>query len=239
MNNPAQNPPVVFPYTTSEIRVFMIDGAPWFVAADVCAALTIRNARDAVSKLDDDEKTTVGNPDARPGEGAQELNIINESGLYSLILTSRKPEAKKFKKWVTAEVLPAIRQTGRYQHPEAAAPVEPLGVIAHSLLTEATRNTERYFWRSSNQVAVKMRRGVCARFGVQNVRDVPSNRLEELKALLAELHYNAWRQWWVLGQLEDLLLDAFAEGRKPAYPEWLRDRIATWRLPGSTGTSLQ
>lgn len=96
------------------IRTIAIDGEPWFVASDVCTALDHSNTSKAISRLDDDEKGinisyTLG--------GNQEVLIINESGLYSLILTSRKPEAKKFKKWVTAEVLPSIRKTGRYQRP--------------------------------------------------------------------------------------------------------------------------
>jgi prophage antirepressor-like protein len=102
---------------TENIRVrSLLDehNSPWFVAADVCRALQIRNTRDAITRLDDDEKTTVANADGRAGFGAQEFNIINESGLYSLILTSRKAEAKQFKKWVTNVVLPSIRQTGQY-----------------------------------------------------------------------------------------------------------------------------
>lgn len=87
------------------------DGQPWFVAADVCAALDIANSRDAVSRLDADEKG-VANTDT-PG-GLQRVGVVNESGLYSLILTSRKPQAHAFKRWVTHEVLPAIRQTGGY-----------------------------------------------------------------------------------------------------------------------------
>jgi prophage antirepressor-like protein len=104
-----------FSFPTHSLRVVMRDGEPWFVAADVCEALTIGNNRDATARLDDDEKG-VGIVDTL--KGPQELVIINESGLYSLILTSRKPEAKKFKKWVTSEVLPAIRKTGRYVAPQ-------------------------------------------------------------------------------------------------------------------------
>ncbi len=114
----AQSPVVSFNFVAQSIRVIMRGDEPWFVTADVCSALTIANSRDAVSKLDDDEKG-VANTDT-PG-GNQELSIINESGLYSLILTSRKPEAKKFKKWVTSEVLPAIRKTGRYEAPDFVA----------------------------------------------------------------------------------------------------------------------
>ena len=91
----------VFKFEAHEVRSITKDGEPWFVASDVCEALTIANVSMAVSRLDDDEKgissvDTLGGP--------QDAAIINESGLYSLILTSRKPEAKRFKKWVTSEV---------------------------------------------------------------------------------------------------------------------------------------
>lgn len=92
-------------------RVILIDGDPWFVASDVCEALTIKDASMALSRLDADEKgaSTIGTLG-----GPQEMAIINESGLYRLILTSRKPQAKRFKKWVTADVLPSIRKTVIY-----------------------------------------------------------------------------------------------------------------------------
>lgn len=104
--------PSVFSFTTGAVRVVLRDDDPWFVAADVCAALTIENNRDAMSRLDEEEKG-VGLIDT-PG-GAQMMTIVSESGLYSLVLGSRKPEAKPFKKWVTSEVLPAIRKSGRYE----------------------------------------------------------------------------------------------------------------------------
>lgn len=90
------------------------DGEIWFVAQDVCEALTIENSRDAMARLDSDEKG-VGTIDTLGGP--QEMTIISESGLYSLTLTSRKPEAKRFKKWITSEVLPSIRKTGSYSLP--------------------------------------------------------------------------------------------------------------------------
>ena len=93
------------------VRVVERDGEPWFVAADVCKALEIANNRDALTRIDDDEKgvalaDTLG--------GKQEVTIVNEPGLYSLVLGSRKPEAKVFKRWVTHEVIPTIRKTGGY-----------------------------------------------------------------------------------------------------------------------------
>lgn len=104
----------VFNFTENvSIRTIMSeDGCPWFVAADVCTALEIVNSRQAVSRLDEDEKGVTTNDTLG---GKQTMATINESGLYSLILTSRKPEAKKFKKWVTSEVLPAIRKYGKYE----------------------------------------------------------------------------------------------------------------------------
>ncbi|MGP1464179.1 MAG: BRO-N domain-containing protein [Prevotella koreensis] len=94
------------------IRVQVINDEPWFVAKDVCQVLGIEKHRDAISRLDEDERgsvlvDTLG--------GKQQFTAANESGLYHLIFQSRKPEAKKFRKWVTAEVLPSIRKTGRYE----------------------------------------------------------------------------------------------------------------------------
>jgi len=106
-----------FSFGTHAVRVVQRDGAPWFVASDVCAALGYVNPRDAVAThLDDDEKG-VANGDTLGGR--QVLTIINESGLYALVLRSRKPQARKFAKWVTSEVLPAIRKTGAYATPAA------------------------------------------------------------------------------------------------------------------------
>lgn len=98
--------------SNAPIRVQVINNEPWFVAKDVCDALTIGNSRDAISRLDDDEKgvSVVATP-----YGEQQMNIVNESGLYNLIFQSRKAEAKAFRKWVTGEVLPSIRKTGRYE----------------------------------------------------------------------------------------------------------------------------
>ena len=99
---------------STPIRVILQDGEPWFIANDVCAALQIGNPRQAISYLDEDEKGVTTND--TPG-GQQEMTIINEPGLYSLVLRSRKLEAKKFKRWITHEVLPAIRRTGSYAAP--------------------------------------------------------------------------------------------------------------------------
>ena len=96
------------------VRVETMGGEPWFVAKDVCDALTISNNRDAVALLDEDEK--LMSVITTSGQGRQ-MWLVNESGLYNLIFQSRKPEARKFRKWVTSEVLPSIRRTGGYMMP--------------------------------------------------------------------------------------------------------------------------
>ena len=105
----------VFEYQNNRVRTVDMDGEAWFVLKDVCAVLGISNNRMAADRLDDDEKgvsliDTLG--------GKQEMVIVNESGLYHVILRSDKPEAAPFRRWVTNDVLPAIRKTGSYNAPQ-------------------------------------------------------------------------------------------------------------------------
>ncbi|AEL17890.1 anti-repressor Ant [Mycobacterium phage Trixie] len=104
------------------VRTIAIDGEPWFVAKDIAEALGLGRTQEATKHLDDDEKggCVVGTP-----SGDQQVSVINESGLYSLILRSRKPEAKAFKRWITHEVLPTIRKTkGAYIAPGSQAELD-------------------------------------------------------------------------------------------------------------------
>ncbi|MFT8795172.1 MAG: phage antirepressor [Acetobacter orientalis] len=119
------------------VRVVTSDDQPWFVLADVCRVLEIVKPDRAASRLEDDEKGahTMNTPGGR-----QTLTIINESGLYALILTSRKAAAKRFRKWVTGEVLPAIRKTGGYM---AAAPEETPEELALRAMTILQATVER------------------------------------------------------------------------------------------------
>lgn len=101
----------VFSFEKSPVRTILVSGAPWFSSADIGKILQLSNIRASVALLDDDEKGV--NTIDTPG-GKQEISIVSESGLYALIFKSRRPEAKKFRRWVTSEVLPAIRKTGSY-----------------------------------------------------------------------------------------------------------------------------
>jgi len=100
-----------------QIRTINQNGEPWFVAADVCRALELGDTHKAVERLDSDEKGRNSIPTLG---GMQEMTVVNEPGLYSLVLGSRKPEAKAFKRWITHEVIPAIRKHGMYATAETA-----------------------------------------------------------------------------------------------------------------------
>jgi len=118
------------------IRITMEDGEPWFVAADVCRALDIGDTSKACSRLDDDEK---GASSIRTLGGLQRLSVVNESGLYTLILGSRKKEAKGFKRWITHEVLPTLRHSGVYVDPSIR---NQINVDEFIDITSAAYNTD-------------------------------------------------------------------------------------------------
>lgn len=107
----------LFQYDDHDVRVIVRDGEPWFVLRDVCAVLDIAQPVRVAEALDDDEVTTTHVTDSLGRE--QQTYVASESGLYSLILRSRKPEAKAFKRWITHDVLPQIRRTGSYNQPTA------------------------------------------------------------------------------------------------------------------------
>lgn len=122
----------IFNFQSNEVRVVKDDnGEPWFVAKDVCSVLEIRNATQAVGQLDEDERSMfcIG----RQGN----TNIINESGLYALVIRSNKPNARKFRKWITSEVLPSIRKHGGYIASNGTESVEELYMRAMESLHAA------------------------------------------------------------------------------------------------------
>jgi hypothetical protein len=104
---------IPFEFEGREVRTVTIDGEPWFVAADLCTILGYKNSRKAIADHVDSEDKGVTKRDTVGG--SQSHTIVNESGLYTLILRSTLPQAKRFKHWVTSEVLPTIRKTGQFQ----------------------------------------------------------------------------------------------------------------------------
>ncbi len=106
----------IFNYKRNQVRTVELNSEPWFVLKDVCAVLELGSAHKVADRLDEDERNQIPLTDAIGRK--QETTIISESGLYNVILRSDKPEAKPFRKWVTAEVLPSIRKTGGYMIPQ-------------------------------------------------------------------------------------------------------------------------
>ncbi|PCK22753.1 phage antirepressor Ant [Bacillus pumilus] len=124
----------IFNYQNHDVRTVIQDGQPWFVAKDVCDVLEIGNPSQALSRLENDEKNTII---LNEGIGNPNKTIVNEPGLYTLILGSRKPEAKQFKRWITHDVIPTIRKTGGY--------VANDDLFIQTYLPQADEQTKHFF----------------------------------------------------------------------------------------------
>lgn len=109
----------LFHFKGKQVRTIQLEGEPWFVAADVCDVLGLSNPSQALSYLDRDERRLITNEAWRTNGN---MAIVSEPGLYSLVLRSRRPEAKGFRRWIAHEVIPALRQTGGYLMPAVSAP---------------------------------------------------------------------------------------------------------------------
>lgn len=131
-----------------QVRIVPVDGELMFVAKDVCDCLEITKHRDAISRLDSDERGSVKLD--TPG-GKQDIAAINEYGLYNLVLSSRKPEAKEFKRWITHDVIPAIRKTGSYSM--AIPQTLPEALRAYANEVESHNATKAIVAQQEQQIA--------------------------------------------------------------------------------------
>ena len=168
----------IFNFNSNTIRVIERDGDPWWVAKDVCDVLDLTNPTMAISELDEDER-------AKYCLGRQgETNIINEPGLYSLILRSRKPEAKAFKRWITHEVIPAIRKHGGYLTPAKVeeALLNPDTIIALATELKKAYNERDEAYRVRHMISQKREATACARLGhaYRQIKEL-QNDLAQLK----------------------------------------------------------
>lgn len=185
---------IPFNFGKQQVRTLLLDGQPWFVASDVCASLAVANVSLAVNGradresdgLDSDEKgiASVNTP-----SGTQDMLIVSESGLYALIFKSRKAEAKRFKKWVTAEVLPAIRKYGRYEdsigkmttligHTIGTDGVHMLGSLIKGKVSMLPMNSRR-------RATAKIWSQIHAAFGVRSAEDIPADQLDAARNFVA------------------------------------------------------
>lgn len=158
------------------VRTLSMDGDPWFVGKDVATALGYKEPTKAAREKVDPEDRGMSKMDTPRGE--QEVVIINESGLYSLILSSKLPNAKRFKRWVTSEVLPAIRKTGAYSSKPETPTFEPkrtsVGEIASLLLQ--IRQVQKAQGTSSRKIAYTAK-CLCDQFGIE----LPEDFVEPVK----------------------------------------------------------
>jgi anti-repressor protein len=124
----------LFEYEGRNVRTVVIDGEPWFVLADLCTVLEIANSRNVAARLDE---AGVRQTDISSGGQRRSVTIVNESGMYEVVIRSDKPEAVTFRRWLTNEVLPQIRKTGSYGAPQLTGPE----LMAHALI-EANKTLE-------------------------------------------------------------------------------------------------
>lgn len=149
-----------------EIRTVLVDGEPWFVGKDVASALGYAKPADAIGKRVDLEDRGISKMETPSGR--QDMVIINESGLYSLIFSSKLESAKRFKHWVTSEVLPSIRKTGEYAMNDVAAEKIPVGEVA-----KLTNVMDRVAVRQNlapHRIAANFK-AICEQFGIRLTDD--------------------------------------------------------------------
>ncbi|HHF1580219.1 TPA: Bro-N domain-containing protein [Haemophilus influenzae] len=207
-----------FTFETNSIRTFAINDDPWFVAKDICDALNISNARDAIAKLDDDEKMTVGLTDTLRnntvgltdsiGNQVQSINLVSESGMYTLILRCRDAVKKgsiphRFRKWVTAEVLPTIRKTGKYQlQPQQKTTVDDRAGL---------RNAISFLVNKKGLIYSEVYQLIHQQFGVEHIDELSQ---EQLSQAIKYIHFLT------------LNLDGlFKKGEEVIIPEYIFDAI--------------
>ncbi len=179
--------PSVYTFSANNLRVIVINDEPWFVGVDVCSTLGLGSPSKAMQTLDEDEVTlTTIQGSHRP------TNLINESGLYSLIFKSRKPEAKKFKRWVTHEVLPAIRKTGSYGTPQWQQP-DRAPYQLREQLAATIRSVCVGFGGKGASYAINER--IRNHFGVRRVEDLTTRQAQD--AILMVEHLRPIAHRWI------------------------------------------
>lgn len=206
-----------------DIRVVMRDGEPWFVATDVCRALDISNTSDAIARLDDDEKGVVLTDTLG---GKQSVSIISEAGLYTLVLSSRKPEAKKFKRWITHEVVPSIRKTGSYSIGQSNSIESSQYTPATNAATDVRLMVEELQrWRPG------VKEGIAFSLAIDIVGEMHNAPLQPLKQLLPPAehttgHLNATQIGKKLGGIPPQTVNKTLERKAMQY----KDENGDWRL---------
>lgn len=180
----------IFHYENNEIRTILKDDEPWWVLKDVADILGIENHKDLRKRLDADEVGRFDLPHPQSPEKTIPIVCCNESGLYKVILRSDKPEAKKFTRWVTHEVLPAIRKTGQYLIPGMApqlCPVKPSSAGEVAQLLRVLRATMKDNYQTPDVIA-QTAKMICKQFGIA----LPDNFVQTTFPVYREVPFVDW-----------------------------------------------
>lgn len=198
-----------------DIRTVKIDGEPWFVGKDIAEALGYTKARNVLASHVDIEDKKGASIQGALG-GPQKMTIINESGLYSLILSSKLPNARKFKRWVTSEVLPAIRKTGHYERPGYTPKATSVGEVVN--LIKITKETMKEQCATPSEVAEAVK-SICDQFGVS----LPDSFVKPKETTMTD----------VMDMIDYIFAQPRGRGhRRPTYEEFLIHQANTKRLGG-------
>lgn len=230
--------------TSHQLRVVTRDGEPWFVASDLAKALGYRDAANMTRVIDAEDLHTHN---VSTSAGSREATIVNESGLYCAIFASRRPEAKQFKRWVTTEVLPAIRRTGSYAvharaaeigffQPALTAKLQPpahspraINKIEYGRLADIVDQIAKCYrlegmgrfaaWRVAREAA-----------GASTVREMSSDKIITVVARLREFLASSKELHTAVEQLESAHARGFKgiPDAKPAEVVWTSERVEEW-----------
>ncbi|MGL9751472.1 MAG: BRO-N domain-containing protein [Symbiopectobacterium sp.] len=196
-----------FSFEEHEVRAVIINGEPWFVAVDICNALKLTNSTEAIRRLDEDEKDTLSLTEGiQDGAGNPNVNIISESGMSTLVLRCRDAVKQgtlphRFRKWVTSEVLPSIRKTGKYEHPQYKLQAAEL------FNDDDTRCLTHLVWSMANGFHFARAWTHAIWYALRRVTGVPSPQHFEIRQLplLAE---ECRRIYGITNQLKSAIFDA-------------------------------
>lgn len=206
------------------VRGLMIDGEPWLVGKDVALVLGYSNSRDALSRhVDDEDKNTVVFHDGTSGN--PNMTIINESGLYSLIFSSKLPNAKKFKHWVTSEVLPAIRKTGQYKREEAGRGVTVDDYLKAASIVATCRNERlRYVLGFLKQAGIEhnvKENEECQNPGFETEQAAKAAAVERMRQVKVDKDFSYTQLGRILG-IDKVQIHRYVNGQVfPSFPRAL------------------
>ncbi|SLJ94580.1 BRO family, N-terminal domain [Paenibacillus sp. RU5A] len=217
----------IFNFNSSAVRVIEKDGQPWWVAKDVCEVLDLSNPTVVLQRLDNDEvaKFNLGGLHG-------EANVVNEFGLYSLILGSRKPDAKQFKRWITHEVIPSIRKSGSYNMPALSSELQAIFV-----LDQRTQEFDQRLHRIENNTTIDHSQLLSLQTAAHKVvtdllggRDTEAYRNKGLRSKVYKALWRDYKGYFNINSYHNTLKKSFDRAL---------EHIESWKLPGQLQREIE